>query len=390
MKFIDEATIFVSSGKGGAGAVSFRREKFVARGGPNGGDGGDGGSVRFLVDKRLTSLIDFRYIRNYKAKNGDSGGGNNRHGKDGETVTIRVPPGTIIKNRVTGELLRDMTEDGEEFFVARGGRGGKGNAFFKTSTRQAPKFSQPGEAGEEFELSLELKLLADVGIIGFPNAGKSTLISRISAAKPKIADYPFTTLAPNLGVVKYGRFGGFVVADIPGLIEGAHEGRGLGVRFLKHIERTKVFIHLIDLSPHMGRNPVEDYKVICSELCGYSEELSERPVVVGLNKVDLGDEDELGSEIGPYLDGAGVKYFYISGATGEGLKELVQYVGSMVEGIILDEYGAGEDETGAAGADKTGTRAPWKREGDLYSSGDLSGDLSSPGGLNKSKDGGEV
>ena len=335
MKFIDEAKITVSSGGGGRGCVSFRREKFIPRGGPNGGDGGRGGDVVFIADRNLSSLLDFRYKRKYEAGRGGHGEGNNRHGKDGEIVTLKLPVGTLIKDLTTGEPLADLIADGEEFVAVKGGRGGKGNAHFKSSTRQAPRFSQPGEEGEEVELKLELKLLADVGVIGFPNAGKSTLISSISAAKPKVADYPFTTLVPHLGVVKWGDYGSFVIADIPGLVEGAHEGKGLGTRFLKHIERTRVFIHMIDLSPETGRDPADDYNVINGELEKFNPELAHRPQVVALNKTDITEAASIADELLKFFAGKGIKVFKISAATGDGLKELIDYAGG--EALRLKE-----------------------------------------------------
>lgn len=328
-KFIDEAIIRCASGHGGPGAVSFRREKHVPLGGPDGGNGGRGAHVIFVGDRRLSSLMDFRYRKQYAAPRGAHGEGKNKSGKDGEDLILKLPLGTIVKDADTDEVLIDVTEDGVEFTCLKGGRGGKGNAFFKTSTNQAPQHAQDGEDGEEIELKLELKLLADVGIIGYPNAGKSTLISRISAAKPKIADYPFTTLIPNLGVVEFGDFD-FVVADIPGLIEGASSGKGLGFKFLKHIERTKLFIHMIDLSPATGRDPKEDFKVINGELKNFNEELSQRQQVVALNKSDVAGEEQDLNELKEYFEDTGLKVFIISSATGFGLGDLVNHVGNLV------------------------------------------------------------
>lgn len=302
MRFIDEAKIRIAAGRGGPGSVSFRREKFIPRGGPDGGDGGAGGDVLFEADDNLSTLQDFRFRRVYEAGNGEHGSGKNCAGKDGENVLIRVPVGTIIRDAETDEILCDMTTDGQRWVACRGGRGGKGNAHFVTSTFQAPMFAQPGEEGEFKEVKLELKLLADVAIIGFPNAGKSTLISRLSAARPKIADYPFTTLVPNLGVVSTSDYKSFVVADIPGLIEGAHRGLGLGHRFLKHIERTRMFIHLMDgislmekmtdpklkgdLGPAIDKL-LELYKTIRTELELFDDSLLQKPEIVALNKADL-------------------------------------------------------------------------------------------------------
>ena len=307
MRFIDEASIRVSGGHGGPGSVSFRREVFVPRGGPDGGDGGAGGDVVFEASIQLSTLQDFRFKRVYQAPNGMHGSGANKSGKDGENVLIKVPVGTLLKDVQTGEILADMTDDKQIWIACHGGRGGKGNAHFATSTHQAPKFAQPGEEGEAREIMLELKLLADVAIIGFPNAGKSTLISRISAAKPKIADYPFTTLTPNLGVVSLPEHQSFVVADIPGLIEGAHRGLGLGHKFLKHIERTRIFLHLLDgtqLLEDMTNsddrekcltlaidNLVQRYKAIRNELGLFNEKLLHKPEIVVINKVDLLESD---------------------------------------------------------------------------------------------------
>ncbi|MCL4874701.1 GTPase ObgE [bacterium] len=330
MKFIDEAKIYVKAGDGGRGCVSFRREKYVPKGGPDGGNGGRGGDVILVAEGRLASLLDFKYKREYKAERGQHGMGSMCSGRDGLDLRINVPVGTVVKDADTGEVLADLVEDGQEYLVSRAGRGGKGNAHFATSTHQTPRFAQPGEPGEERNLKLELKLLADVGIIGFPNAGKSTLISHISAAKPRIADYPFTTLVPNLGIVQFGDFGGFVVADIPGLIEGAHEGKGLGVRFLKHIERTSIFIHVIDLSPVSGRDPKEDFEIVNRELRAFKAELAERPQVVALNKTDIPEAEEKVPELLKFFNGLGIKVFSISAATGKGLKELVNYVGREV------------------------------------------------------------
>ena len=323
VKFIDEAKIYIKSGDGGRGCVSFRREKYVPRGGPNGGDGGNGGDVVMIGNRNMTSLLDHRYQQHYRAKRGEHGKGKDQHGKNAEDLYIPVPLGTIVKDRESGEVLGDLTRDEETLTVARGGKGGKGNARFVTSTNQAPKTAEPGGEGEEKTLVLELKLLADVGIVGFPNAGKSTLISRISAARPKIADYPFTTLVPNLGVVSYGDGGTFVVADIPGLIEGAHEGAGLGIQFLRHIERTKILVHLIDLSPLTERDPVEDYDTMNNELRSYSEELSQKPQIVAANKTDIAGSEERLEELEQSLDKKSVKLYPISSATGEGLDDLI-------------------------------------------------------------------
>jgi len=334
MRFIDEAEITISSGKGGAGAVHFRREKGVPKGGPDGGDGGKGGDVIFIATSSLSSLMDFRYKKHYEGENGGMGAGSRSFGKDGEDCIIRVPLGTIIKDSETGEVLIDLTKEDEEFLCLKGGRGGKGNAFFKSSTNQTPRHAQPGEDGTELTVQLELKLLADVGIVGFPSAGKSTLISKVSAAKPKIADYPFTTLVPNLGVVPFGGRDGesdsFVLADIPGLIEGAHEGKGLGIQFLKHLERTSIYIHMIDLSPDTGRDPKDDYRIINSELEKFNPALKEKVQVVALNKTDLTEAREALPNLLKYFDKEGIKVFEISAFTGNGVKPLIDFVGEEV------------------------------------------------------------
>ncbi len=330
MKFIDEVIITVSSGRGGAGAVSFRRESMAPRGGPDGGDGGKGGDVILRASKHLNSLVDIRNNKKYPAPHGQPGTGAQCSGQNGEDFVLVVPEGTLIKN-MEGEVLVDMTGI-EQHVLLRGGRGGKGNAFFKTATNQAPEYAQPGEEGERAEIRLELKLIADVGIIGFPNAGKSTLISRISAAKPKIADYPFTTLTPNLGVVKAADFKSFVVADIPGLIKGAHQGVGLGIQFLKHIERTRCFIHLVDVSGMSGREPLSDYEDINNELKMYDENnqdkdgffsLSDRPQFVVFNKIDTLSEEQLLKLKNNFKKKTGIEPRAISAVTGKNIKELI-------------------------------------------------------------------
>lgn len=331
VKFIDEAKIYVKSGRGGKGCMSFRREKFVPRGGPNGGDGGDGGDVILVARENMTSLLDHRYKQHYKAQGGEHGRGKDQHGKNAPALLVPVPIGTVIRDFFTGEILGDLTGNGQTLCVAKGGRGGRGNARFATSTNQAPRYAEPGGEGEERTLILELKLLADVGIIGFPNAGKSTLISRISAARPKIADYPFTTLVPNLGVVSYDEGKTFVIADIPGLIKRAHEGAGLGIKFLKHIERTRILIHLIDLSPFTERDPIEDYHVMNEELKAYSPELRKKPQIVALNKIDITEAREKLKKLQTHFEKLGIKTFPISSATGEGIKELIIEVGKRLE-----------------------------------------------------------
>lgn len=331
VKFIDEAKIYVKAGDGGRGCVSFRREKYVPRGGPDGGDGGNGADVIMIARRNMTSLLDYRYQRHYKAKRGVHGKGKDQHGKNAEDLLIPVPLGTMIKDFESGAFYGDLTEDGQTLVIARGGKGGRGNARFVTATNQAPKEAEPGVPGQEKTLKLELKLLADVGLLGFPNAGKSTLISRVSAARPKIADYPFTTLVPNLGVVSYGDGATFILADIPGLIEGAHEGAGLGIQFLRHIERTKILIHLLDLSPMTQRDPIEDYAAMNRELKSYNEELSKTPQIVALNKIDITEAREVLETIEKHFSELGIKTFPISSATGEGTKELVWEVAKQVE-----------------------------------------------------------
>lgn len=336
MKFIDEVKISVSSGKGGPGLVSFRREAMVPRGGPDGGDGGKGGDVIIEVDHRLHSLLDLRFRNVYKAGDGASGENQNRAGKDGEDLVIRVPPGTMVKNG-SGHLLHDLSE-GQTVVLLKGGLGGKGNPFYKSSVNQAPMVAQKGLPGQEMEIHLELKLLADVGIIGLPNAGKSTLISRLSSAKPKIADYPFTTLVPNLGVVRFGEDLSFVVADIPGLIEGAHEGAGLGSQFLRHIERCRLLVHLIDVSSMAVKDPLAAYDEIRNELEQYDESksgdegfepLGTRPEIVALNKIDSIDEDTV-RILQSQFKKRGLQVFTISAATGKNIKPFVDELGRRV------------------------------------------------------------
>jgi len=287
VKFIDEAIITVQSGDGGKGCLSFRREKFIPRGGPDGGDGGKGGDIILSTTSRKRTLYQFRYQRHFKAKNGAHGQGKQKTGKNGRNLTIELPPGTLVIDADTGHLIKDLVDIGETFVILKGGRGGQGNTRFKTSTHRTPRFAQPGEPGETRTLKLELKLLADVGIIGLPNAGKSTLIAAISSARPKIANYPFTTLTPSLGVVQTNRAEPFVVADIPGLIKGAHQGTGLGIKFLRHIERTRILIHLIDVSSIDPDDPLNQYRAINHELVMYDEKLVQKPQIVVLNKLDL-------------------------------------------------------------------------------------------------------
>lgn len=321
----------MKAGDGGRGCVSFRREKYVPRGGPDGGDGGKGGNIIIKATKELNTLLDLRYHREYKAERGEHGKGSNKHGKDGESRIIPVPVGTLIKNAETEEVIADLDHHDAEVVAAKGGRGGLGNAHFATPTRQAPKFAQPGEKGAEKWLVLELKLLADVGLIGLPNAGKSTLISVISSAKPKIADYPFTTLVPNLGVVKLEDFRSFVVADIPGLIEGSHRGAGLGFQFLRHVERTSVLLHLVDISDILATDPVDDFEKINRELVLYSPELLNKPMAVAGAKLDIAHDKIRLNRLKEYCKDKGLDFFPMSSATGEGIKELVKYLSRKVE-----------------------------------------------------------
>ncbi len=322
--FVDSARIYVKAGDGGDGAVSFHREKYVAAGGPDGGDGGKGGDIVFKVDNNLSSLIDFSYKRKYVAKKGENGSSKNSFGKSAPDVVIKVPRGTVVKELKTGRILADMSGD-EPVVIAKGGKGGRGNAHFATSTRQIPKFAKPGFRGDEYELLLELKLIADVGLVGFPNVGKSTLISVVSAAKPKIANYHFTTLTPVLGVVKIEDGKSFVMADIPGLIQGASEGVGLGHEFLRHVERCRLIVHVVDVSGSEGRDPIEDFEAINKELAGFSQELADAPQIVAANKSDMASPEQI-QRFKDYIQNKGYKFFEISAATTRGTKELVYEV----------------------------------------------------------------
>ena len=344
MKFIDEVKIRVIAGDGGRGCVSFRREKFIPRGGPNGGNGGKGGDVIALADPQLTTLLDLRYQKQYKAGRGEHGLGKDQHGKTGEDRIIKVPVGTLIRHAGTGELIGDLKEAGQQVVVAAGGRGGKGNAHFVSSTNRSPRFAQPGEPGEDKELEIELRLLADVGIIGLPNAGKSTLIAAISAVRPKIADYPFTTLVPNLGVVGYGEGKSFVVADIPGLIEGAHEGHGLGDKFLRHVTRTSILIHLLDASNVDAKDPLAEWKTVNRELELFDRELGKKPQIVVANKIDLPAGKNHAKLLAKQLPKGYQPPHAISAVTTEGVRALVQYVGMRLEEIKQ------QDETGGDAA----------------------------------------
>jgi GTP-binding protein len=340
MSFVDEVEIHVAAGHGGRGAMSFRREKFVPRGGPDGGDGGPGGSVYLVANPNLNTLLNFRFQKSFEAGRGGHGEGSRRTGKNGSDITLDVPVGTVVYARQNEaddfEQLADLTEAGQRVLVAKGGLGGRGNAAFATSTNRAPRKTQPGLPGDEKDLRLHLKLLADVGLVGYPNAGKSTLISRISAARPKIADYPFTTLVPNLGVVGLSGDRSFVVADVPGLIEGAHTGHGLGTRFLSHLERTKVLVHVVDVSSASGRDPVNDYEVITRELELFpgrdasGERLADKPVIVAANKIDALDDPDRVDRLRTHLQERGVPLYAVSAAAGEGLAPLLEAIWRQV------------------------------------------------------------
>jgi GTP-binding protein len=326
MQFVDEVKIFVRSGDGGAGCVSFRREKFVPFGGPNGGDGGRGGDVIIEADRGLSTLLDMKQRPHQKAERGRHGMGKDRHGASGDDLVIHLPVGTLVKDAETGDVLADLDQHGQRMVILKGGRGGQGNARFMTSTNRTPRFAQPGEPGEERWLRLELKLLADVGLLGMPSVGKSSLIAKVSAARPKIADYPFTTLVPNLGVVLYKDYRSFVIADIPGLIEGAHEGAGLGHRFLRHVERTRLLVHLLDPCRPPASDSLADYDAINRELALFDPELAGKPQIVVVNKIDRTDVKDLLPQIRQTFTERGVNVFPISAATGEGIPELLDEI----------------------------------------------------------------
>jgi GTP-binding protein len=328
--FIDEARILVKAGDGGNGCLAFRREKYVPRGGPSGGDGGRGGDIVLVADEHENTLLKFRFNPEHKAERGRHGEGSNRTGAEGRTIEVAAPVGTIVYDEATGERLCDFTQPGERFTVARGGRGGKGNARYATATHQAPTEHQPGFPGEEKRLRLELNLLADVGLVGFPNAGKSTLISRISAAHPKIADYPFTTLEPNLGVAQMDGYRSFVVADIPGLIEGAHLGHGLGIQFLRHVERTRLLAHLVDVSEATGRDPVNDFEVVMRELASFSEELAHKPMIVVATKIDAAQDAARVTALREMARERSLAYLEISSVTGKGVEDLKRAIAERV------------------------------------------------------------
>jgi GTP-binding protein len=333
--FVDRAVIHIKAGKGGDGRVSFRREKYIPEGGPDGGDGGRGGSIIAVVDEGMRTLMDFRYQRSYKAQPGDPGGAVLRSGKSGEDMIIRVPAGTLIRDKETGKIIADLIEKGDKRVIAKGGKGGRGNTHFKSSVKRTPTYAEQGTYGDEREVILELKMLADVGLLGFPNVGKSTLLSMTTKAKPKIANYHFTTITPNLGVVEAIKGESFVLADIPGLIEGASEGVGLGHDFLRHVERTRVLIHVVDVSGMEGRNPIEDFDIINAELSKYSTQLEGRIQVVAANKTDLLYDRELVDAFVKEIEGRGYKVFEISAATGSGIEPLMQYVTEVLDTVEL-------------------------------------------------------
>ena len=335
--FIDYVKITAKSGNGGNGAITFRREKYVAAGGPDGGDGGRGGSVYFTVDPDMNTLLDFRFKRKFHAEDGKNGEGSHRFGKSGEDLYIKVPAGTIVKDAETGKVVVDLSEKGQTELILPGGRGGKGNAHFATSTRQAPNFAIDGEKGKEKEIILELKLLADVGLVGFPNVGKSTILSRVTKATPKIADYHFTTIDPNLGVVKTEYGDSFVLADIPGIIEGASEGIGLGIQFLRHVERTRLLLHVLDVAGTEGRDPIEDFNKINEELKKYSEKLATRKQIIVANKADTMQDDTNYKALEKLAKEKGLEIFKISAVTGEGINDLFNYVAKIIKTLPKED-----------------------------------------------------
>lgn len=335
--FVDYAKITIKSGDGGDGAATFRREKYVAAGGPDGGDGGRGGDIYFVVDPDSNTLIDFRYTKKFKAENGQNGSGGHKYGKSGNDLYVKVPLGTIVKDAETGKVLADLSNPGQKELILKGGRGGKGNSHFATSTRQAPRFAIDGEKGKEKELILELKLLADVGLVGFPNVGKSTILSRVTKATPKIADYHFTTIDPNLGVVKTEHGDSFVLADIPGIIEGASEGVGLGIQFLRHVERTRLLLHVVDIASVEGRNPIEDYNKINEELKKYSEKLANKKQIIVANKIDSMQDDSYLIELEKIAKDSDTKLYKISAVTGEGLNELFNDVAKILKTLPKED-----------------------------------------------------
>ncbi len=363
--FTDYTKIMIKAGDGGNGAATFRREKYVAAGGPDGGDGGNGGNIYFQVDKDKNTLIDFRYNKKFKAKNGENGSGNHCNGKYGEDLYIKVPRGTVVKDAQTGKVVVDLSEPDQKELILKGGRGGRGNSHFATATRQAPRFSEDGEKGEEKELILELKLLADVGLLGFPNVGKSTFLATVTEARPKIANYHFTTLEPNLGVVKTKNGDGFVIADIPGIIEGASEGIGLGIQFLRHVERTRLLLHFLDVSGQEGRDPVEDFYAINQELKKYSEKLSERKQIIVANKIDVMQDEKVLDEVRKLAKKEKMELYEISGVTKQGVQELIDHVAEILETLPKEDLIEIEDKIVYTLEDE---RQQWeiKKQDDVY------------------------
>lgn len=367
--FTDYAKIIIKSGNGGDGAITFRREKYVAAGGPDGGDGGRGGSVYFRVDPNANTLIDFRYSKKFKAQNGENGSGGNKYGRSGEDLYIDVPLGTIIKDAETGKVVADLSKENQVELVLNGGRGGKGNSHFATATRQVPRFAQAGEDGEEKEVILELKLLADVGLLGFPNVGKSTFLSVVTDAKPKIANYHFTTIEPNLGVVKTKNGDSFVIADIPGIIEGASEGVGLGIQFLRHVERTRLLLHFIDVSGEEGRDPIDDYYTINKELEKYSEKLSKRKQILVATRIDAMQDDTNYKKLEELAKKEKLELYKISSVTGEGIEKLIDHVSELLKTLPKEELVEIEDKVVYTLQDKGQEWEAYEEDGIFYVKG---------------------
>ena len=363
--FTDYTKIIIKSGDGGNGAATFRREKYVAAGGPDGGDGGKGGDIYFTVDKDKNTLIDFRYNKRYKAGNGQNGSGNHCNGRYGEDLYVKVPIGTVVKDAETGKVIADLSKPNQTELILKGGRGGRGNSHFATPTRQAPRFSEDGDKGEEKEVILELKLLADVGLLGYPNVGKSTFLSKVTEARPKIANYHFTTLEPNLGVVKTKSGDGFVIADIPGIIEGASEGVGLGLQFLRHVERTRLLLHFIDVSGEEGRDPVEDYKTINKELKKYSEKLSKRKQIIVATKIDVMQDETNLKKLEELAKKEKLEIYKISSVTGEGIEKLIDHVTEVLKTLPKEDLIDIEEKMVYTLEDKT---QEWtaRKEGDIF------------------------
>ena len=367
--FTDYTKIMIKSGNGGNGTATFRREKYVAAGGPDGGDGGNGGNIYFQVDKDKNTLIDFRYNRKFKAKDGENGSGNRCNGKYGEDLYIKVPIGTVVKDAETGKVVADLSKPNQTELILKGGRGGRGNSHFATPTRQAPRFSEDGEKGEEKELILELKLLADVGLLGFPNVGKSTFLSTVTDARPKIANYHFTTINPNLGVVKTKNGDGFVIADIPGIIEGASEGVGLGIQFLRHVERTRLLLHFIDVSGQEGRDPIEDYNTINQELAKYSEKLIKRKQILVATKIDSMQDDTNLKKLEELAKKEKLELFKISSVTGEGIEQLIDHVTEVLKTLPKEELVEIEDRVVYTLQDKDQEWEAYEEDGIFYVKG---------------------